>query len=371
MTESKPKKKSALLHKMQLPTEYGLFIAVNLLDLFITMLFIRFGGAEANPAAWWVLLSFGKTGFVAYKILLMLLVIALCEAVAQKRKPMAKLLIWFGIVAITFVAITSAVRFYNYMQSPERDRISSPLPRPRARVRRPAAEKWERVPLRSCKAEELGKKAAALDAAMTDAVQPLQTRERNKTWLHGENPRYDLINVAYFVGQVEGKRLVVASGSFLERGVPHVNQTDALVSMASLDGRRTVVRIDERTTRLIPPDAAMVWRFGSTRYARLLLKKCSDPHHFTIGTAVSVCDYDLRTGLCTGDSALSTSEHDSREPLQLVIDTSSAQMVITATHPYDGQDPQAEICAGSDNPDVKVEQLRRTSVRLTLPNPSS
>ena len=128
MTEPKAKKKNPLLRKMQFPTEYGLFVAVNLLDLFITMLFIRKGGAEANPAARWILLSFGKTGFVAYKILLMLLVIALCEAVAQKRKPMARLLIWFGIVAITFVAITSAVRYYNYMQAPDRGRSAAAMP---------------------------------------------------------------------------------------------------------------------------------------------------------------------------------------------------------------------------------------------------
>ncbi len=125
MTEPKAKKKNVLLHKMQFPTEYGLFVTVNLLDLFITMLFIRYGGAEANPAARWMLLSFGKTGFVAYKIVLMLLVIALCEVIGRKRRGMARALIWFGIVAITLVAVTSAVRYYNYMQAPDRGRVSA------------------------------------------------------------------------------------------------------------------------------------------------------------------------------------------------------------------------------------------------------
>ena len=122
MSEPASARRNVLLRKLRFPTEYGLFVVVNLLDLFITMLFIRYGGGEANPAARWIMLSFGKTGFVVYKIVLMLVVIGLCEVVARKRIVMARLLIWFGIVAITFVAVTSAMRYYDYMKDPEHAR---------------------------------------------------------------------------------------------------------------------------------------------------------------------------------------------------------------------------------------------------------
>jgi hypothetical protein len=102
---------------MQFPTEYGLFIAANLLDLFLTLLFIRYGAWEANPAAKWIASSFGKTGFIAFKLVLMFLVIFLTEAVARKRKGLARLLIWFGTLAMWAVAISSGVRYYHYMQT--------------------------------------------------------------------------------------------------------------------------------------------------------------------------------------------------------------------------------------------------------------
>jgi len=128
LSESKPRSANVLLRKLQFPTEYGLFVVVNLLDLFITMLFIRYGGGEANPAARWIMLSFGKTGFVVYKVVLMLVVIGLCEAVAQRRKAMARALIWFGIVALTAVAVSGAVRYYHYMQDPEHGGTPATIP---------------------------------------------------------------------------------------------------------------------------------------------------------------------------------------------------------------------------------------------------
>jgi hypothetical protein len=100
---------------MQFPTEYGLFIAANLLDLFLTLLFIRYGGSEANPLAKWVVLNFGRTGFIAFKLLLMFLVIFLVEAIARKRKNAARLLIWFGILAMGAVVVSSGIRYYHYL----------------------------------------------------------------------------------------------------------------------------------------------------------------------------------------------------------------------------------------------------------------
>jgi hypothetical protein len=118
VSPNEPGKRNVLLSRMQFPTEYGLFIAANLLDLFLTLLFIRYGASEANPAAKWIVLTFGKTGFIAFKLAMMFLVIILAEAVARKRRNLGRLLIWFGILAMWAVAISSGVRFYHYMQIP-------------------------------------------------------------------------------------------------------------------------------------------------------------------------------------------------------------------------------------------------------------
>jgi len=138
VSQDEARKPNVLLSRMQFPTEYGLFIAANLLDVLLTMLFIRYGAGEGNPAAKWIVLQFGKIGFVAFKLVLMFVVIILAEAVARKRRNLARLLIWFGILAMWAVAISSGVRFYHYMQTPGPDRVWSPSPAGRADSMAPA-----------------------------------------------------------------------------------------------------------------------------------------------------------------------------------------------------------------------------------------
>lgn len=115
MTELKPEppRPNVLLLKLRFPTEYGLFITLNLFDLFLTMLFIQRGGGEANPIAKWFLLWGGRGAFIAYKIVLMLAVIALVEMVAKRRAPAARAVLWFGIAAVGFVAVSSAWRYWQ------------------------------------------------------------------------------------------------------------------------------------------------------------------------------------------------------------------------------------------------------------------
>ncbi len=117
MTAAPPKKQTVLLLKLHFPFEYGLFMAFNLLDLFVTMLIIQQGGGEANPIAKWFIFLGGKSAFVAFKIVLMLVVIALCEVVARARPTAARLVIWFGILAVGAVAVTSALNYYRVLSS--------------------------------------------------------------------------------------------------------------------------------------------------------------------------------------------------------------------------------------------------------------
>ncbi len=110
-----PRKQSVLLLKLTFPLEYGLFLAFNLLDLFTTMLLIARGWLEANPLAAWFVHWGGKKTFIAYKIVLTLLVIALVEGVASRRPGTARILIWLGIVAVALIAISSAWRYYEHL----------------------------------------------------------------------------------------------------------------------------------------------------------------------------------------------------------------------------------------------------------------
>ena len=116
MIEMKPPKQNILILKLKFHTEYALFIVLNMLDVFLTMLIIGRGGVEVNPLARWFLMHTGKAGFLIYKIVLMLFVIALCELVARKRKRVARLLIWFGILALLGVVAISAIRYVNTMR---------------------------------------------------------------------------------------------------------------------------------------------------------------------------------------------------------------------------------------------------------------
>lgn len=117
---SKPEKagKNVLITNVQFPLEYGLFIAANLLDLFLTMAFIKYGAGEANPLARQVLLSLGQTGFIVYKIALMLVVIGLTEAIARRKPRVARIVIWFAVVILSVVAVSSGIRYYRYMRHP-------------------------------------------------------------------------------------------------------------------------------------------------------------------------------------------------------------------------------------------------------------
>ena len=82
------KKPMLLLTHLQFPTEYGFLLAVNMVDLFMTMLFIERGGGEVNPLAKWILLAGGKSGFILYKVVLVLLVIMNSSILGRLVQPL-------------------------------------------------------------------------------------------------------------------------------------------------------------------------------------------------------------------------------------------------------------------------------------------
>ncbi len=117
MALGQPRKQNPLLLKLRFPTEYGLFLAANLLDLFVTLLALKHEGAGGNSVAQWFVSWGGRTAFVAFKIVLMLVVIALCEVIAKRRSALARILLWVAIAAMGFLAVTAALDYWRFMQT--------------------------------------------------------------------------------------------------------------------------------------------------------------------------------------------------------------------------------------------------------------
>ena len=111
----RPRKQNVLTLTLQFPLEYGLFIAVNLLDLLLTMLLINYGGGEANPLAFGAIQWMGKPGLIIFKVLLMLVVIGLCEVIAKRKRLAARLIIWLGILMLAGICTLTSFYLYNQL----------------------------------------------------------------------------------------------------------------------------------------------------------------------------------------------------------------------------------------------------------------
>ena len=85
MDSDSRRRQNVLIVNLLFPLEYGLFLVLSLLDLFITLVIVRLGGREVNPVADFFLREWGRTVFIVYKLVLVFFVIGLCEAVGGKN----------------------------------------------------------------------------------------------------------------------------------------------------------------------------------------------------------------------------------------------------------------------------------------------
>ncbi|MEM9386632.1 MAG: DUF5658 family protein [Pseudomonadota bacterium] len=88
--------------RLRLPIAYACLIAVGTFDILFTTIILSLGGAEANPIAAAVIEQYGLAGLVAFKYLVIAVVILGCEFVASARIETARRL------ALVVVAITAA-----------------------------------------------------------------------------------------------------------------------------------------------------------------------------------------------------------------------------------------------------------------------
>ena len=108
-----PPPQNILIVKLLFPVEYGLFLVLNLLDIFLSLVVFHLGGYEVNRVADYFLRNWGRLAFVVYKLILVFLVIGLAEYIGRRRRSSARLLLWFAIAMLTVVVIFGGITFYR------------------------------------------------------------------------------------------------------------------------------------------------------------------------------------------------------------------------------------------------------------------
>ncbi len=224
--------------------------------------------------------------------------------------------------------------------------------------------KWQQVKVRKYSAEELGEKKLKLHDAIIDSIGPLraQRKQMDSELRHSD---YELLDIEYYGGKVGGSLFLVAVGKFMERGVARVGELDAQVTSVMWQDRILATKIAEGFLGLGKDNPIRLWWRSGDNVVRLLEISHSSPYHYTTSTAIDVFDYNLGTGKCTNVVSIGSSEHDSRNPVVLNVEVDKG-MIITVTHPDDGKDDWADVEAGSDCENVRIEQLSKASVRVHL-----
>lgn len=88
-----------LSKQLPLQNETTYFILVSVLDIFLTYLLLRSGGAEeANPLAAFFLNHWGFRGMIAFKMVAVAAVSVLAQTIALKSLPHARSVLYAGIV---------------------------------------------------------------------------------------------------------------------------------------------------------------------------------------------------------------------------------------------------------------------------------
>ena len=102
---------SFLTRKLPLQDETTAFIFINVLDIFMTYVLLRFGGIEANPIARYFFHKFGFNGMIFFKLAIVLAVCVVAQIVAQRSMQKARSLLIFGSVLVGAVVVYSVWLF--------------------------------------------------------------------------------------------------------------------------------------------------------------------------------------------------------------------------------------------------------------------
>lgn len=118
-SRSKPTVGPAVLQwEIKFPRLYLLFIALNIMDLLVTVAVMNQAGMiEANPWARLILFHFGLRGFLLYKLALTTMVIVLAEIIARHRPRTAMALMVFGCTALGMVVLYGGMHLFRALLS--------------------------------------------------------------------------------------------------------------------------------------------------------------------------------------------------------------------------------------------------------------
>ena len=83
----------------------ALYVLLSATDLIATLRLIPFGVQEGNPWARWVLDHYGTPGFIAYKALLVGIVLLITRVVSRSNARLAHIVLWGANIAMGYITI--------------------------------------------------------------------------------------------------------------------------------------------------------------------------------------------------------------------------------------------------------------------------
>lgn len=97
------------------PQAYTWYVFLSALDLMLTWVILHLGGREVNVLADWVIARFNLPGLVAFKFLLVVLVVILCELVGRRRPGTGRRLARWAVVLSAVPVLVAAAHLLGLL----------------------------------------------------------------------------------------------------------------------------------------------------------------------------------------------------------------------------------------------------------------
>ena len=97
-SKEKPTGKGWFQSQALYPNAYVWLVFVSAMDIIMTRIVLAFGGSEVNPVALLAIKGGGLWGLIAFKFIIIALVIILCEIIGRHKYITGKRLSIFGVV---------------------------------------------------------------------------------------------------------------------------------------------------------------------------------------------------------------------------------------------------------------------------------
>jgi hypothetical protein len=102
------------LRQLPLQNETTIFILVNVFDIFMTYILLRFGAMESNPIANYFFQIWGFRGMLVFKLSIVTFVCVVAQVVAFKKIRTARFLLMTGTLITGAVVVYSALLFCKH-----------------------------------------------------------------------------------------------------------------------------------------------------------------------------------------------------------------------------------------------------------------